>query len=254
MSQAAIRTLQGDLPLDDAKLPQKTLADILYDGFYMLFLIRNRHAPPNAAEFVSKIRGFLDDFERDARRNGASAEDLYDAKYAFCAAVDETVLGSELAIRSYWESHPLQLSYFGDQLAGENFFNKLEQLRAQGAARVQALEVFYLCLLLGFKGKYALDGSEKLHFLVLRVGDELAHFKGRRASFAPFWKAPDTVKHRLRSEVPLWAFAAVLAFFGILAFIGLRSTLGHHTDRQLAAYQDVVKLPSRSANVSITLP
>ncbi len=238
----------------DVRTPARTLADVLYDGFYMLFLIRNRHTPPNAAEFVTRIRTFLEDFERDARRSGASAEDVYDAKYAFCAAVDETVLASQLSIRTYWERHPLQLAYFGDQLAGENFFNKLEQLRAQGAARVQVLEVFYLCLLLGFRGKYALDGSEKLHFLVLRVGDELAHFKGRKASFAPFWKAPDAVKHRLSSEVPLWAFAAVLAFFGILAFIGLRTTLDRHTDRQLAAYEQVVKLPSRSAHITITLP
>lgn len=232
----------------------KTLADILYDGFYMLFLIRNRHAPSNAAEFVTKIRTFLDDFERDARRAGASGTDIYDAKYAFCAAVDETVLASELAIRSYWERHPLQLAYFGEQLAGENFFLKLEELRAQGATRVQALEVFYLCLLLGFKGKYALEGSEKLHFLVLRIGDELAHFKGRRASFAPFWQPPDQVRHRLRSEAPLWAFAAVIAFFAIVAFVGLRSSLSRHTERQLVAYQDVVKLPARAANITVTLP
>lgn len=245
--------LLRDAPRTDAA-PSKTLADILYDGFYMLFLIRNRHAPPNAAEFVTRIRTFLDDFERDARRTGASAIDIHEAKYAFCAAVDETVLASELSIRSYWERHPLQLAYFGEQLAGENFFAKLEALRAEGAARVQALEVFYLCLLLGFKGRYALEGSEKLHFLVLRVGDELAHFKGRRAGFAPFWQAPDQVKHRLRSDVPLWAFAAVMAFFALLAFVGLRTSLSRHTEQQLLAYQEVVKLPARAANITITLP
>ena len=245
--------LTPEIPSDEAA-PRRALADLLYDGFYLLFLLRNRQAPANAAEFVTRIRTFLDDFERDARRAGAAAVDIHDAKYAFCAAVDETVLASALSIRSHWERQPLQLTYFGDQLAGENFFVRLEALRAQGAVRAQVLEVFYLCLLLGFKGKYALEGSEKLHFLVLRVGDELAHFKGKRASFAPFWQAPDQVKHRLRSEVPLWAFAAVLAFFAVAAFAGLRASLGRHSEQQLMAYDNVVKLPARAAHITITLP
>ena len=51
---------------------------------------------------------------------------------------------------------------FGDQLAGENFFNRLESLRARGSAHLQALEVFHMCLLLGFQGRYIIEGSEKL--------------------------------------------------------------------------------------------
>jgi type VI secretion system protein ImpK len=42
---------------------------------------------------------------------------------------------------------------FGDQLADENFFNVLEDLRARGSAHLEALEVFRMCLLLGFLRK-----------------------------------------------------------------------------------------------------
>ena len=232
----------------------RTLADLMYDGFYMLLLLRSRQGPPDAAAFVTRIRSFLDEFERDARKLGASVEDIYDAKYAFCATVDETILRSQLPIRTLWERRPLQLAYFGDQLAGEHFFDKLETLRSRGALRVQALEVFYLCLLLGFEGKYALEGSEKLGYLTARVGDEVAHHKGKRVSFAPHWKAPDAIKHRLRGEVPLWAVAAVFGLFAMLAFIGLRTQLGRTTDRTLVAYQQIVAQPPLSANLTITLP
>lgn len=232
----------------------KTLADLMYDGFYMLFLLRGRHAPPDAGGFVTRIRNFLDEFEREARKLGAAAEDIYDAKYAFCATVDEIILRSQLPIRALWERRPLQLAYFGEQLAGEHFFDKLEALRSRGALRVQVLEVFYLCLLLGFEGKYALEGSEKLGYLTARVGDELAHHKGRRVSFAPHWKAPDAIRHQLRGEVPVWAVAAVFGLFAMLAFIGLRTQLDRSTGHRLAAYHDIVAQPPLSANVTITLP
>lgn len=231
-----------------------SLADLMYDGFFMLTLLRAQHAPGDPSTFAARIRTFLDDFERDARRINASTEDIFDAKYAFCATVDETILRSNLAIRALWERRPLQLVYFGEQLAGEHFFDKLEALRARGTLRVQALEVFYLCLLLGFEGKYALEGSEKLAYLSARVGDELSHHKGKRSGFAPNWKAPDAIRHRLRGEVPLWAFAAVFAVFGMVAFLLLRWQLSRHTEQTLAAYQQIVAQPPLSANITITLP
>lgn len=232
----------------------RSLADLMHDGFYLLFLLRNRCAPLEVDTFRERIKRFLDDFEKEARRSNASTDDIYAAKYAFCAAVDEAVLGSGFSIRDAWERQPLQLTLFGEQLAGEQFFVKLEELRAQGARRVQALEVFHHCLLHGFKGKYMLEGPEKLNYLVSRVGDEVAHHKGKRAAFAPHWAIPDRIKHALRSEVPLWVIASVMGLMGILGFIGLRAYLDHETGKTLGGYQQIVKLAPRMANVTITLP
>jgi type VI secretion system protein ImpK len=231
-----------------------SLLDLMYDGFYMLFLLKNRHAPHSAEEFRQRVREFLTQFERGTRRLDSPAEDVYNAKYAFCALVDETVLMSQFKIRDEWQLKPLQLEYFGDQLAGENFFERLEELRRQGAARLQVLEIFHMCLLLGFQGKYLLEGTEKLNYLTVRLGDEIAHLRGSRVGFAPRGLPPDRIAHALRSDVPLWAVAAVFALCGLLAFIGLRSSLAHATERQLAAYGQLVKLAPPVANVTITLP
>ncbi len=252
-------TLFGDMPppkTEAVTQPRvvRRLVDLMHDGFYLLHLLRNRAAPIDASVFRDRIRRFLDDFEQSARRMQADPEDVFAAKYAFCAAVDEAILGSSFSVREAWELQPLQLQLFGEQLAGEQFFVKLEELRAQGARRVQALEVFYHCLLHGFKGKYILEGSEKLNYLVARVGDEVAHYKGKRAPFAPHWAIPDRVKHALRSEVPMWVIASVMALMGVLGFIGMRTWLDHETGRMLSGYQSIVKLAPRSANVHITLP
>ncbi|MDB5800643.1 MAG: Type secretion system protein ImpK [Rhodocyclales bacterium] len=250
-------TLFGNAPAQpkhESTRSARSLTDLMHDGFYLLFLLRNRCAPLEVDVFRERIKRFLDDFEKDARRNNASTDDIYAAKYAFCAAVDEAVLGSGFSIRDAWERQPLQLMLFGEQLAGEQFFVKLEELRAHGARRVQALEVFHHCLLHGFRGKYMLEGPEKLNYLVARVGDEVAHHKGKRAAFAPHWAIPDRVKHALRNEVPIWVIASVMALMGVLGFIGLRAYLDRQTGQTLNGYQQIVKLAPRTANVTITLP
>ncbi len=139
-------------------------------------------------------------------------------------------------------------------MAGERFFDHLEKLRGEGARRVQVLEVFHMCLLLGFQGRYILEGIEKLGYLTARLGDEIVHLQGRRAPFAPHWAPPDSVVHKLRSEVPMWVMASVFAVIALGSFIGLRTHLHSQTEADLGRYADVVKLAPQPAYVTITLP
>jgi type VI secretion system protein ImpK len=243
----------GSAPAPASNKPQ-TLQDLMYDGFYALFMLKNGSGPQDNADFAAKMTQFLDEFGRNARKQNASPDDIDAAKYAFCAAVDEIILRSPYPIRDAWERRPLQLQLFGDQLAGENFYIRLEALRARGAAHVQALEVFHMCLLLGFQGRYILEGSEKLAYLTSRLGDEISQMKGKRGGFAPHAERPDQVAHKLRSDLPLWVLCSVFGLICVLGYIGLRTSLGRHTDERLHAYNDVVKMAPRVANLTITLP
>lgn len=231
-----------------------SLVDLLYDGFYMIFMLRNRATPLEADAFRARVKDFLIEFERHARRLPAEREEIHLAKFAFSALVDEVVLMSQSRLRDSWERLPLQLELFGEQLAGERFFEHLETLRASGAARLPLLEVFHMCLLMGFQGKYIVEGSEKLGYLTGRVGDEIAHHKGKRLGFAPHWAAPDRVAHALRSEVPVWVVGSVFALLGLIGFLGVRHALQRQTASDLAGYTEVVKLAPQPAYVILTLP
>lgn len=230
------------------------LVDLMYEGFYALFLLKNGSSPHDKSAFAEHMTQFLGDVDRQARNLGISADDVTAAKYAFCAAVDEIVLASQHDIREAWETRPLQLRVFGDQLAGEHFFHRLEDLRAKGAVHLQALEVFHMCLLLGFQGRFALDGQDKLAYLTARLGDETARMRGKSRGFAPHAERPDQVAHKLGSDLSLWVLTAVFAAAGLGAYVGFRTALSHQTDTAMASYNDLVKLPPRAANVTITLP
>lgn len=246
--------IQNQRPDLDATQQARTLLDLLYDGFFMLFLLKEEQTPGSAADFTLRIQEFLTDFENDAKKLGASMDDIFASKYAFCAAVDERILSSNFEMRDLWERQPLQMALFGDQLAGENFFHHLEKCRAQGASRLPALEVFHLCLLLGFQGKYRLEGLEKLAYLTGRLGDEIAAMKGKRAPFAPHSQIPDQVAHTLKRETPLWVTGAVFTLIGLLAFLGLSSSLRSHTDSAMSAYNNTINLGPKAANLTISLP
>jgi type VI secretion system protein ImpK len=244
--QAGARGAAGTAP--------QSLVDLMYEGFYALFLLKNGCGPQDKAAFADHMTQFLGDVDRNAKTLGVAADDVTAAKYAFCAAVDEIILRSDYEVREAWETRPLQLRIFGDQLAGEHFFNRLEDLRAKGSVHLQALEVFHMCLLLGFQGRYALDGQDKLNYLTARLGDEIARMRGKSRGFAPHAQRPDQVTNKLHSDLSLWVFSAVVAVAGLGAYLGFRTTLAHDTNLAMADYNDLVTLPPRAANVTITLP
>jgi type VI secretion system protein ImpK len=243
---------------DGARAPAgagpQNLVDLMYEGFYALFLLKNGGSPHDKSAFADHMTQFLGDVDRHAKLLGIPADDVTAAKYAFCAAVDEIILSSQHDIREAWETRPLQLRVFGDQLAGEHFFNRLEDLRAKGSAHLQALEVFHMCLLLGFKGRFALDAPDKLNYLTARLGDEIARMRGKSRAFAPHADRPDQVVNKLRSDLSLWVLASVFALAGLSAYLGFRTALSHDTQMAMAKYNDLVRLPPRAANVTVTLP
>jgi type VI secretion system protein ImpK len=234
--------------------PAHSLLDLMYDGFYALFMLRHGSGPEDQADLAHNMAQFLDEFGRAAAKHGAEADAIGAAKYAFCAAVDEIILRSSFAIRDAWSRRPLQLILFGDQLAGENFFDRLEALRTRGSAHLQALEVFHMCLLMGFQGKYLIEGPEKLRYLTARLGDEIANMKGKRGGFAPHADRPDTIVHKLGNEVPLWVLCSVFALIAMIGYVGLRASLASTAAQALDGYQQVVKLAPPAANLTITLP
>src|SRR6478735_5824942 len=103
-------------PANPAAAPVRTftlsLKDMLEDGIYLLFLLQSGNAPNSPTEFNKRIENFLAQFEKNARNLGKPQEEVVNAKYAFCALMDEIILSSNFSIREDWERAPLQLRLF----------------------------------------------------------------------------------------------------------------------------------------------
>jgi type VI secretion system protein ImpK len=170
----------------------------------------------------SRIKDVLDDAERDALRTGVSPENIQMAKFAVVAFIDETIISSNWSQKDRWVSKPLQLELYNQYDAGETFFTRLEALRQQPQANAEALEVYYLCLTLGFKGKYQLHEQERLREIIETTYDELRRVPGLKLKeLSPHGKPRGQVVTEVKSKMPAWVIVAAAALIGLLIYMGM---------------------------------
>jgi len=115
---------------------------------------------PSPAELRQQLTAALDKMVSRGRRAELPDADLAEARYALVALLDEQVLRATWSGRSEWMSRPLQLELYRDNNAGEDFFVRLSALLRSGD-RPLAVQVYYLCLALGFQGMYEQTGDRK---------------------------------------------------------------------------------------------
>lgn len=217
-----------------------TILDLMEDGIYLLFLLHSGNFPVGEAAFNERIDQFLTTFDRVCATFGKSSTHVNDAKYAFCALLDEILLSPSSPLREEWQQSPLQLRLFGEHLAGEGFFDRLTRLRVDVAENIEIIELFHTCMLLGFRGKYVLEGLEKLSHLIGRVGQEVASVRGKGQGIAPNWKLPFRLTEYVGKVLPLWFYGAVVVLLCLMAFL----TFDWMLDRKLDQFPSAEPLPS----------
>ncbi len=94
--------------------------------------------------------------EQGCGRQASQGEDYDLARFAVCAWVDETLLASDWREKQLWQREQLQRLYYRTTEAGVELFERLQAL----GARCEVREVYYLCLALGFKGRYIGPGDD----------------------------------------------------------------------------------------------
>jgi type VI secretion system protein ImpK len=145
----------------------------------------NRQAVQDAEAFRAQMRQGLRIAEHEARSRGCSAEDVKQVVFAVVAFLDESVLSSGNPVFANWPRLPLQAELFGHQLAGEVFFQELQKTltRNDSPETADLLEVYYLCLLLGFKGRYAAGGD--LRSIMMAIQEKIRRIRGPMGPLSP---------------------------------------------------------------------
>jgi type VI secretion system protein ImpK len=128
--------------------------------------------------------------EQEARGRGCSPEDVKQVIFGVVAFLDESVLSSGNPVFANWPRLPLQAELFGNQLAGEIFFQELQKTlnRSDSQETADLLEVYYLCLLLGFKGRYAAGGD--LRSIMSAMQEKIRRVRGPAGPLSPRGSIP----------------------------------------------------------------
>lgn len=177
-------------------------------------------APSN--ELRPQIAAMLMDFEKRAERYRFNHKIIQVSKFALASFVDETVLTNNFPLRDEWEKNPLQLEYFGEQLAGNKFFEKLNAMIKQIEQTADAVEIYYVCMLLGFKGRYGVYEQEKLLAIMQSTANALVKVgKIKPVELSPNWLANDQPKPPEERGMPVWAKISAFSGLGLALIIYL---------------------------------
>jgi type VI secretion system protein ImpK len=107
---------------------------------------RDEH--PSPKEERLRIRGWLDQAESIL----GHGPDWQLAKYALVAWIDDMLIDAPWEGRGWWKENALEVEVFNTRLRHEQFYVKAQE--ASALPRKDALEVFYVCVVLGFRGLY----------------------------------------------------------------------------------------------------
>lgn len=215
-----------------------TLKGLVQDFISMALIVRRGRQVTSVQAFEASVDRFFANLERDARAANYSVEQVKDTQYALCAFLDESVLRSgDNELRGHFELQPLQFRYFGVHLAGEGFFEKVEALRADVKQNLDVLEVYHLCLALGFEGKFSLGQKDQLRYLANALGQDIARYRKPPKTLSPDWALPDQVSQMLRHEVPLWVYLVLIALVCVAVYL----TLDWLLDKDVAALSEQIR-------------
>ncbi|MCY2996120.1 MAG: DotU family type IV/VI secretion system protein [Planctomycetota bacterium] len=95
-----------------------------------------------------RIRALIDQAEAVV---GAGPE-WDSAKYALASWIDEVLVDTPWDGRVWWSNNVLEMEYYSTRTCFEQFYMRAQE--ATTLARRDALEVYYVCAVLGFRGLY----------------------------------------------------------------------------------------------------
>jgi len=210
----------------------------------LLARLRNTYSQPDPAELHDKAVRQIRAFEVAAREAGVPAEQIKPAHYALCASLDDVVLNTPWGSAGGWGQRSLVSTFHQEVQSGERFFDVLGKLRESPGTFLPVLELMYLCISLGFQGRYRLSprGPGELDRLREDLYAVIVRQRGQAAepALSPHWQGVSVPYRPARAMVPAWVIGSgVLVVLGLL-FVWFSTGLNAASD---ATFQHLLGAP-----------
>ncbi|MFJ7313487.1 type IVB secretion system protein IcmH/DotU [Pseudomonas sp. NPDC098747] len=186
-------------------------------------------------------------FQHRALQAGVDSREVMAARYLLCAMLDETI-GSTSWGEQHWGQMSLLSAFHNETFGGVKFFQLLAGLKCNPVKHQSMLELIYLCLSLGFEGRYRREAGGPQTLKLIR--DELfrqlrpLQADGSR-EVSPHWQGltePAQPRVRMFSwrVVALCTLIALGAMYGGLAWV-----LSEQRDTLMQLHQQITSTPSQ---------
>jgi len=181
----------------------------------------NHADPAGLREYLLRA---ITEFEQRARAAGASPEHVLISRYALCTMIDEAVANMPWGASPEWVQRSLLVTLHREGFGGEKFFQLLEKAMEDPRRNIDLLELMYVCIALGFQGRYSVmdNGRQQLDALRDRLHGVIRRERGEfERDLSGKWKGVQRVAKPLVRRLSVWlvlAAAALLLFVLYLVF------------------------------------
>lgn len=189
----------------------------------------------------------LQAFEQQLLQQDVNEEVRFYARYVFCTVIDELVNKTHWG-SGVWSKQSLLSQFHGETGGGERYFQLLEYLQQSPAKNLHLLELMYVCLGLGFEGKYRVDPRGFAQLEALR--DNLFHLIRRQKGeperdLSPHWQRVTQRRNPLSRYLPLWVVVAVVGVLMLGTFSGFSYLLNERSSALLSQLERPLEDESR---------
>jgi len=222
--------------------------------------LRGTLAAPDVAGLRRHALDEIYKFEERARSSGAANETVLAARYALCATLDEAVLSTPWGAQSEWAQQTLLVSLHREAWGGEKFYAMLERISQDPERHIALMEVQYLCLVVGFTGKYHVEarGHARLAEVRQALYRRIREHRGAAASELSLrWRGVEDRRNRLIRYVPWWVIGAAALVIVAVTYAAYAARLGNAAAPIQASLAGVgldgFSAPSKPAPSGVTL-
>lgn len=191
----------------------------------------SRH--PDPAGLRDALATEVSRFERQAQAAGLRRESIMGGKYVLCAALDEAAATTPWGGGGTWAADTLLIRFFNESWGGEKVFQLLARISERPGENRDLIELIYVCLSLGFEGRYRVEPNGRLQLAQLRerVHALLARERGAvPAALSPDATAAVVRRRRWLGAAPAWVLGVLVAAGMLLAFSGYSIALAKRSD------------------------
>jgi len=165
LSRASVRESSHDNVYEGTDNPLLSLSSQI---FKEVDIIQNSYDLDALAEVRNGMIEEIGYFMQATGKKGIENSQVMLARYILCAFCDELICTTYWGKDNNWANSSLLGHFYNETYGGDKFFQILEQLLRAPAKYLDLLELMYICLSLGFEGKYRIQNRGKMELDSIR--------------------------------------------------------------------------------------
>ena len=192
----------------------------------------------------------IKDFEFMALSQGCDNTEIIASRYVLCTALDEAITTKPWSSRLDWMKNSLLIIFHNETSGGEKLFQLLDKLSRNPAKHINILELVYLCMSLGYEGKYRVlqRGLSELDAIRNSLYRQIRMIRGeQQKELAINWQPVTPGKPKLPLYAPVWLIVCMALCCLGLVYAGFDYVLDRQTDVVTSMYQDTVQEQGNNA-------